>query len=249
MRRFLLSFVVVGMLVTGSVQAQPSANTQPTVVEVSPIYDPLEPFNRAVFQFNTYVDFMILKPVTWLYKSALPEFMQNSVSSFLNNLASPVYMLNHLLQGNFRGFEATLHRFVINSTLGIGGLIDVASYHGLPNKDAADFGQTLGVWGMGHGAYLVLPIVGPSSLRDGTGRVVDTVADPFNQIWMDSETEWPIYTRAGLTIIDKRAKYGEQYDKVMGTAVDPYVTFRSIYSQRRAYMVQDKSTDAYDAVQ
>jgi phospholipid-binding lipoprotein MlaA len=249
MRHRLVIFTLLALLtcVSGPVQAAPRDSGP--VVEVTPIPDPLEPFNRAVFNFNRFVDFIVIKPVTTVYKAVLPRFVRNSVTAFLGNLGSPVILMNELLQGDWRGFEYTLHRFVINSTLGIGGLIDVASYHGLPNTDYADFGQTLGVWGMDHGFYLVLPIIGPSSARDGVGRAVDVVADPFNQIWADSETEWPIYTRAALTVIDKRARYGDKYEEILRSAVDPYVTFRSIYAQRRAYVVQDKGIDPYSAAE
>jgi phospholipid-binding lipoprotein MlaA len=249
MRQFLSVFILLGLLSLPAVaHAQPDLKKTP-VVNVSPIADPLEPFNRAVFQFNRFVDFLILKPVSIVYKTVFPGFVRNSVSSFLGNLASPVVMANELLQGNFSGFENTLHRFVINTTLGVGGLNDVAASLGRPDRDNGDFGQTLGVWGVGHGFYLVLPIIGPSSLRDGTGRVVDAFADPYNNIMWNTDRDWAVWTRAGAVVLDKRTKYGDKYDDIMKTANDPYVTFRSIYAQRRAYLVQDKAVDAYTAAQ
>lgn len=249
MRHSLFALLLAILAFVPAAQAQPNLSDVPTTVEVTPINDPIEPFNRAVFQFNKYVDLIVLKPVTTVYKTVFPQFVQNSVTSFLGNLGAPVEMLNQALQGNWSGFENTLHRFVINTTLGIGGLNDVASQIGVPDKDSGDFGQTLGVWGVGHGFYLVLPIIGPSSLRDGVGRVADIYADPYNQIFWDSETEWPVYARGGLVVLDSRARYGDKYDQIMRTSVDPYVTFRSIYAQRRAYLVQDKSVDAYGAAE
>ena len=218
--------------------------TAPQVIEVTPIPDPIEPFNRAVFQFNNVLDFLILKPVTFVYKNALPGFVRSSVSSLLDTLGQPIVMVNALLQGDLYTFETSVHRFVINATLGLAGLNDVATDLGV-GQAKADFGQTLGKWGAGHGFYVVLPIMGSSSLRDGVGEGVDAVADPFNIVWNDSETYWPIYTRMGLTAVDARYKYGDAYDDVMKNAVDPYVTFRSMYVQRRAYMVQGKGVDAY----
>lgn len=217
---------------------------KPLAVEVSPIYDPIEPFNRAVFQFNRFVDFLILKPVTKVYTTVTPEFAQHGVTNFLGNLGEPINMLNNLLQGNWGGLETSFKRLYVNTVFGGLGLVDVADNMGF-HKAKADFGQTLGKWGAGHGMYLVLPIMGPSSVRDGAGNVVDAFADPYNIMFMDAETEWPIYARMGLTAIDLRARYGDEYDRTMKTAVDPYVTFRSIYAQRRAYLVQDKDTDAY----
>jgi phospholipid-binding lipoprotein MlaA len=158
-------------------------------------------------------------------------------------------MMNSLLQGDFANFELTLHRFIVNSTLGMGGVNDVAAAIKLPAGTKSDFGQTLGSWGADHGFYLVIPIIGSSSFRDGTGRIVDTVADPFNIVWHDSETEWPIYTRAGVSAVDARSKAGGAYDDVMNSAVDPYVTFRSIYVQQRAYMVQNQASDSYAKVE
>lgn len=223
-----------------------SNKSAPAVVEVSPIYDPIEPFNRAVFQFNRFIDFLILKPVTKVYTTVTPDFAQHGVTNFLSNLGEPVTMLNKLLQGDFEGFRTATSRLYINSVFGVLGLVDTADHMGIHAVDA-DFGQTMGKYGVGHGFYLVLPIIGPSSARDGTGRLVDTFTDPYNIAFMDSETEWPIYARAGLTAIDVRARYGDEIDRTMKTAVDPYVTFRSIYAQRRAYVVQDKSIDAYGA--
>ncbi len=245
--RFLSSALVVLMLSTTAVSAAPSkapVKSEPAVIEVSPIYDPIEPFNRAVFQFNRFIDFLILKPVTKVYTTVTPDVAQTGVTNFLSNLGEPVNLLNNVLQGNWLGARHSIERAYINTVYGVLGFVDVAEKMGIPESDA-DFGQTLGKWGAGHGAYLVLPILGPSSVRDGSGRLVDAFVDPYNQAFMDSETEWPIYARAGLTVVDVRARYGDEIDRTMNTAVDPYVTFRSIYAQRRAYVVQDKSVDAY----
>lgn len=250
MRSLLVAALFLGLLAPAA-HAAPNADVSAKnapVVTVSPINDPIEPFNRAVFQFNRFVDFIVLKPITTVYTTIFPQFVQDSVTSFLRNLGTPVVMLNTALQGDWNGFETSLHRLVINTTLGVGGLVDVASDLNL-QPVSADFGQTLGKWGVGHGFYVVLPIIGPSSLRDGGGRVVDAFADPYNLAFMNSDNEWPIWARAGLSVLDARARYGADYDRTMRNAVDPYVTFRSIYSQNRAYMVQDKGVDAYAAAE
>jgi phospholipid-binding lipoprotein MlaA len=242
MRYVFLALLLLGFAGTAPAQAAPN-NAQ--VVEVTPINDPIEPFNRAVFQFNRYTDMLILKPVTTVYDFILPRFVRNGIHNFLVNLGAPVAMLNSLLQGDFANFELTLHRFVVNSTLGMGGFNDVATSLKMPMHVRSDFGQTMGHYGAGHGFYLVLPIIGSSSGRDGAGRVVDFFTDPFNMVMMDSETEWPMYVRAGLTAIDTRSRNGKAYEDVLDSAVDPYVTFRSLYVQQRAYMVQNRASDSY----
>lgn len=252
MRRILLAFTMITLLATSAAHAAPrgeaaqnaAARANANDLEIVPIYDPIEPFNRAVFQFNRGIDFMILKPVVWSYEHLLPQILRDTVSAFLDNLKAPVVMLNSALQADWPVFETSLHRFVINSTLGVLGLVDVASHLGL-DPVSADFGQTLGKWGVGHGFYVVLPIIGPSSVRDGVGIVGDTAADPFYWVWLDAEQDALIWTRAGLTAVDRRYKLGDDYDNIMNNAVDPYVTFRSIYVQRRAYMVQGNTVDAY----
>ena len=251
MRILLTVLLLSATLVTSPVYAQqrePVPANKQAVQFAGGLSDPIEPFNRAIFQFNRAVDFLIIKPVSSLYGFVLPQFMQDAVSNFLTNLGTPIVMLNTALQGDWTGFETTLHRMVVNSTLGMGGVVDVASHHGL-QPVRADFGQTLGKWGVGHGFYLVLPIIGPSSLRDGSGRVVDGFVDPYNFLFWQAETEWPIWARAGLTIVDTRARFGDDYDQIMRAAVDPYVTFRSMYAQRRAYMVQDSTVDPYAAAE
>ncbi len=242
-RRILIATLIFATFAGPAFAVERTARKE-QVIEVMPINDPIEPFNRAVFQFNKGVDFLLLKPATFVYKNALPGFIRNSVSSVLDTLGQPIVMLNSLLQGDWRMFERSLHRFVVNATLGLGGLNDVATHLGIGPANA-DFGQTLGVWGADHGFYLVLPIFGSSSLRDGTGEVVDAFADPFNAYFNNTETYWPIVTRAGLSAVDARYKYGDAYDDVMENAVDPYVTFRSLFVQRRAYMVQGNTADAY----
>lgn len=255
--RLIFSMLVAVALVVPSFSAL-AAEPVPANRAVTPAYnvdihDPIEPFNRAVFQFNRAVDFLVIKPVAMVYGAILPQFVRNGISNFLGNLLTPVVMVNTLLQGDWTGFETTLHRMVVNTTLGMGGVNDVASHLGLARVHA-DFGQTLGKWGLGQGFYIVFPIIGSTSVRDGTGLLVDNFAfDPYNIIFMNSGTDWPLYARAGTAIVSLRDRYGKEYDDIMKTSVDPYVTFRSMYAQRRNYMVQGKTAgggyDAYDAAE
>lgn len=251
LRRLALASVVLSLTAAPAFAAHTAehAASAPVSIEVSPINDPIEPFNRAVFQFNDFIDTILLKPVTSVYDFILPQFVRNGIHNLLINLGAPIVMANSLFQGDFDNFELTLHRFVVNTTLGLGGLNDVATALKMPASAKSDFGQTMGVWGAGHGFYLVLPIIGPSSARDGAGRIVDIFADPFNVRWNNSENEKYMYARAGAAVVNARSRAGDAYDDVMKNAVDPYVTFRSIYVQQRAYMVQNRASDSYGAAE
>jgi ABC-type transporter lipoprotein component MlaA len=141
--------------------------------------DPLEPVNRAVFQFNRVLDGLILEPAALMYRMATPAFVRDGVQNFLANLRTPVVLANDLLQGEFGRAEKTLGRFMLNTILGVGGLIDVGGRVGMPERHYEDFGQTLAVYGVGEGPYLMLPVLGPSNPRDAVGRVVDLLFDPL----------------------------------------------------------------------
>lgn len=152
-----------------------------------PSGDPLEPFNRAVFQFNHYTDMLVVKPITQVYVNLLPDFLRQGVHNFLTNLNTPVVLANELLQWDWHGIDVVTKRFAINSTVGMAGLFDAADYHGIEALPAEDFGQTLGKWGIGQGPYIVLPLLGPSNLRDATGFVVDMFLDPVNWWGWDND--------------------------------------------------------------
>lgn len=200
-----------------------------------PVYDPIEPFNRAVFKFNEVLDTFLLRPVAKGYVYVVPEFGRDRVHNALSNLNEPVDMLNGFLQGKpERGFTA-MWRFIINSTLGVAGLFDFAGHNfGLTAIDE-DFGQTMGHYGAGNGFYLVLPIIGPSSARDSMGLAVDILSNPLNYI----DDDRYIYGRIGMTIVDTRAQNLDLMDEIYRTSVDPYATIRSGYLQRRAAQVRD----------
>jgi phospholipid-binding lipoprotein MlaA len=246
MSRHIFAAVLLAVSIAASGASAAPAQKRAPVVEVTPIPDPIEPFNRAVFQFNRAVDFLILNPAASAYNVVLPGFVRDSIHSFLSNLSAPVAMANELLQGDFRNFDIVFRRFIVNSTLGVGGLVDVASHHGLNAPTSEDFGQTMGKWGAKHGFYVILPVLGSSSLRDGTGMVVDGFADPFNSWARNTERDWMIYTRGGVSIVKSRARAGEKYNDVMNNAVDPYVTFRSMYKQNRDYLLRDGAANSYD---
>lgn len=192
------------------------------------MHDPLESFNRAMHHVNYTLDGLVVRPVTKIYRGVVPQVGRKGVSNFLSNLSSPVTLVNSVLQGDPENAFKTFWRFMFNSTFGLGGVIDVAGYYGL-HANNEDFGQTMGVYGVEPGAYLVIPVLGPSSARDLPGRVVDFFTDPFNYLVSDG---W-IAARAGLSAVDTRSRNFKLIDRIYEDSLDPYATIRSGYMQRR----------------
>jgi phospholipid-binding lipoprotein MlaA len=206
------------------------------------IYDPGEGFNRAVFAFNDAVDTILLEPVAMGYRFLAPQPVRTGVRNFLRNLKSPMQVVNQTLQGDLRGSANDVGRFVVNSTVGVLGLVDVAAMMGMPYEQE-DFGQTLAVWGVGHGPYIVMPIMGPSSLRDATGMMVDSYADPLRlYLYNTHQEEWH-YARIGLTAISTREELLDLLDDLQKNSFDMYASLRSIYIQRRAALVNDQNPE------
>ena len=198
------------------------------------VADPLEPVNRAIFKFNDTLDRNVLEPVARGYVKVTPEPVRRSVSNFLANLRTPVIFVNDLLQGQRELAGVTLGRFMINSTLGVGGLFDAASVFGYkPHED--DFGRTLGVYGLGSGPFLMLPFLGPSNVRDTAGTVADFFFDPLNQCCINSPER---YGRRGTSIVSDRAQNLGVIDDLRRNSIDFYATVRSAYAQRRAALIR-----------
>ncbi len=194
--------------------------------------DPFEPVNRVVFTFNDFLDKWLLKPAATAYKAVMPEFAEKGVRNFFGNLGEVRNLVHNTLQGKLDGSAKSTGRFLINSTVGIGGLFDVASKIGIP-LEREDLGQTLGSWGINSGPYLVLPFVGPSSLRDGLGIVVDPFFSPMTYAPLD------LYQRAGtatLSGVQTRADLIAAESLIMG---DPYLLFRQAYLSKREFDVDD----------
>ena len=200
--------------------------------------DPLESINRGIYKFNDVADKAVLKPVATAYKNVAPTPVRLGVNNFFSNLGTLTNVLNNLLQFKFANAFSEAGRFVINSTFGIAGFIDVAGMDKVPvHKE--DFGQTLGYWGVGPGAYLVLPIAGPSSVRDATGWFVDlSTTDPITYTHNIGQVRLHNQLRAAQ-FIDKRTELLDAKDLVDDASLDPYAFMRDAYLQRRASLVQD----------
>ncbi|HDP90080.1 MAG TPA: VacJ family lipoprotein, partial [Thioalkalivibrio sp.] len=196
--------------------------------------DPWEGYNRAMFEFNDSVDRAVLKPVAKGYRAVTPKAVDRSVTNFFANVGDIPNAFNNALQGKLTASLQDLNRVVYNTTFGLGGLFDVASHMGLPRHDE-DFGQTLGVWGVNAGPYFVLPILGPSTVRDAGGRVVDGWAHPLGQI-DDERLAWSL---AALKLIDLRADLLDVERMVDDVAYDRYVTIRNAYLDRREFLIYD----------
>ncbi len=213
-------------------QATPAASPAETsagLVGPEEARDPIESFNRAVFAFNETVDFLILRPVAWTYNKITPDPVIFAVRRFFDNLGSPVIFANDLLQLTFDDAGVTLGRFGINSTIGLLGFFDVAEDFGL-ERHTADFGQTLHAYGTGPGPYIVLPLLGPSTARDGVGTVVDIFLDPLTYLLGSPES----YIVTGSQVVVAREALLEPLDELKRTSVDYYISLRSAYYQRRA---------------
>lgn len=223
------------LLITAAALLSACASVGPQSERVSKI-DPLESFNRGVFEFNQQLDRYAVKPVAQAYRYVLPDFVRKGVTNFFQNILD-IYNAGHnLLQGKPIEAVSDIGRFAINSTLGILGLIDVASDIGL-EKHAEDFGQTLAVWGLPEGPYLVLPIFGPSSFRDAIGFGFDIRTDfILNSENIRNDDGLAI---TGLRIVNRRANLIDAGELVDAAAFDAYSFIRDSYLQRRQNQVYD----------
>jgi len=200
--------------------------------------DPLEGINRGIYKFNDVADRYAMKPVAKAYKAVAPTPVRTGISNFFSNLGTLTTVVNDLLQLKFAQAFTDAGRFVINSTFGIAGFIDVASMDKI-EKHQEDFGQTLGYWGVGSGAYLVLPIIGPSTVRDASGLFIDTVtSDPITYLHNTGQIRAHNQVRA-VQLLDKRTQLLDATDLVDNASIDPYAFMRDAYLQRRASLIQD----------
>jgi phospholipid-binding lipoprotein MlaA len=220
---------------------KPGPNTEPamrqqadlvpegTTLDVE-VYDPLEGFNRGTYRFNYYFDKYLFLPIVSIYQAIMPDYFEDRVSNFVDNVYEFNNFTNSLLQFKLDKTGITLSRFVINTTIGIAGLWDQATDMGLP-RQPEDFGQTLGNYGVGHGPYIVLPIFGPSNLRDTTGLVTDSVAFKYAgpPAWVDDDTTTLVFT--GVAAVDERKRTPFRYYG-SGSPFE-YEQIRLLYTKKR----------------
>jgi len=203
--------------------------------------DPLEPLNRVIFEFNEIIQDVILRPVTKFYNETVHVTVRLGVSNFLDNLSSPVVLANDVLQGEFDRALQTFGRAFVNTTVGIFGIADVAAELGVESHKE-DFGQTLAVYGIGEGLYLVLPVFGPSNPRDAVGKLlVDSYFNPLG-LWLSNTDQTEvIYSLAAAKGIDEYARIVDELNQVKKTSVDYYAAVRSLYRQKRKAEIKNGS--------
>jgi len=199
------------------------------------IADPLEAMNRGIFWVNDKLYFYLIKPVTRGYRLVLPRQARTSIGNAFENASTPVRAANDLLQLKFHSLSTELYRLIVNSTLGLGGLFDpAASLAGLEKVADEDFGQTLGYYGAGQGFYLVLPVVGPSSLRDAAGGLVDTFADPLRYTEL---TYLEYFGIKSTKVVNSLSFDRDTYESIVRDSLDPYLFIRTAYAQRRVAQI------------
>ena len=230
--------VLVSLLAAGC--ASSPSEDDGTEAPVRAEYDPFEPFNRSMYAFHDAVDRYTLKPIARGYKAVIPEFARRGVTNFSRNLATPRSALNNFLQGKpTRGFT-DLGRFLLNSTFGLVGLLDVATAEGIPEYDE-DFGQTLAVWGLSEGPYLFIPILGPNTMLDAVSIPVDIYSDLLIH-YDNSSVRDKVY---GLRLIDLRMRLLTA-DTLLEDSKDPYLTLRESYLQNRRFQIYDGNPPSSD---
>lgn len=240
-RRNILSYLVI-LLLAFQVTGCASSDIDRMASDEELVSDPFEDVNRAMFTVNDVIDQGVFEPVASGYRAVTPEFARTGVRNFLRNLRSPINIGNQLLQGDIDGTFRDIYRLGVNSTFGMAGLIDVAAITG-HEYEYEDFGQTLAVWGVGHGPYMILPLFGPSSFRDAFGMAVDSFADPL-RIYLDNKGEEPWhYARVAATAISEREELLDVIGDLRENSIDFYATIRSAYIQRRNALVRDESPD------
>ncbi len=233
LRSFLrVSVVLLAMFVLVNCASTPEDDPE-AIAEYGKINDPAEPTNRWIFSFNQGLDKAIVKPVTGLYRAIFPDFIRQSIHNFLTNLKTPIILANDILQGEPERASDTVARFFINSTVGVAGFRDQAADWGF-ERHTEDFGQTMAVWGVGEGPYIMLPILGPSTPRDAIGTVVDWFLDPINW-WVAADTDraWIGYTRTVINGIGTRDQLWDVLENLEKSSIDFYAAVRSLYRQRR----------------
>jgi len=224
-------------MVAGCAEAPPASDPEARA-EYERANDPMEPWNRNVYNFNDSLDKAIIKPAAERYRDFVPDMVREHLRDFLNNLRAPVIFVNDVLQADPDKAYATLGRFIINTGFGIGGIIDIAAKD-IPRHDN-DLGETLGIWGVGEGPYLVLPLLGPSNPRDAFGVGVEAYADPVDRVPSNMGYYYVSYVRGVLVGVNRRTDNLDNLDEIERTSVDPYSTVRSLYRQYRQSLIEGK---------
>lgn len=231
----LASHAAVAQPLTGNAQpAPPAASAAAAPAPASNEDDPFEPFNRTMYRFNDGLDRAVLKPVATTYRDVLPSFVRTGVSNFFGNIGDVWNLANNVMQLKLQGSAETFMRLNVNTVFGLGGLLDIASEAGI-NRHSEDFGQTLGYWGVPSGPFVMLPLFGPSTLRDTAALPADRWGNPVGAI-----NDIPVRNALSvLDVVDTRARLLGVTQLLQEAALDPYSFLRDSHLQRRAIEVRD----------
>ena len=225
---------MLGAAVTGCAATPTTPEGQLAAAEAN---DPMEPTNRAIFAFNKDVDDSVGKPVARAYRDVVPEFARDGIRNVLGNIEEPANFVNAVLQGEDERAAETAVRFIFNSTAGIAGIFDVAADYGLEANEE-DFGQTLAVWGVDEGPYVVLPLLGPSTARDAVGEIVDNFTNPIGYVMPGAAS----ITASVFEGIDLREQNLDTLDDLERNSIDYYASMRSLYRQNRQAEIDNGET-------
>lgn len=231
--RSFFSRSIVPALLASSMFLTACATTGSDFDQPDGVFDPYETTNRKIHAFNRGLDKAIVRPASQGYTKLVPDDIEDSVGYFATNLGRPSDVVNGLLQGDFRGAGLSTARFLVNSTLGIGGLFDVAGDFGIEDHET-DFGQTLSTWGSGEGAFIELPFLGPSTQRDAAGKVVDLFTNPLSYVLDDPESYYGPVASVGSGL-GTRGRFTDTIDSILYDSADSYAQARLIYLQNRRF--------------
>lgn len=220
------------MLLLGGCATPPPVTDKDATAEYQQVNDPAEPTNRTIFEFNQALDKAVFKPVAQGYRAAVPDPLRDRAHDFLTNLRAPWVFANDVMQGEIARAWETLFRFCINTSFGLFGAIDFAGAAGLQGHDE-DFGQTMAVWGIPEGPYVMLPVLGPSNPRDTVGLVVEFFFDPANYVMRRENMDIELWSRTVVTAVDKRERLLDPLDEMEKSSIDYYSSIRSLYRQKR----------------
>lgn len=238
------AFVRPSVLLVAALTLSACATSQDVATRSNGINDPYETQNRKVHAFNKGLDKNLVRPVAQGY-GVVPVEMRNTVNNFSENLGMPGVAINSLLQGDLRGTGIATLRFVMNTTIGIGGFFDAADELKIPAHDT-DFGETLSVWGVGEGAYIELPVFGPSTQRDTVGLVVDFFTNPLTYNTLDGDAELIPPTAKGGAVLNNRERFSDTIDSVLYESTDSYSQSRLIYLQNRRFELGQEAREDVD---
>ncbi len=218
--------------------AAPPRSKPAPAVEADDVNDPLETINRGIFSFNEFFLQWVLGPISGVYKDFVPDPIRESVGNILHLVKAPIILANDLLQAEWERAWITTQRTVVNATVGVAGVFDVAETIGLP-RHTEDFGQTLAVWGLGEGFYLVIPFFGPSNPRDAIGKLVDGYAHPLTR-WADNtDREEITYGLFSASAVHDYSEIKDELDQIRKTSIDYYAAIRSMFRQKRAAEIRN----------